>query len=165
MGRPKRGELSLALCSWRARVFWSSSGASNVQHATSKHRNIDTNYPTNNTTTATSPPSTTRRPRQLVIERSRERATAIEPAHNPKIIQFQPGVPEQCMAAMAVEGADQAPRLPMPSRNPLPLSASQEAQVRDIFYARVRSQCGPEIKGVCSQNLARQSARYLQYIS
>ncbi|KAH8906000.1 hypothetical protein BR93DRAFT_928590, partial [Coniochaeta sp. PMI_546] len=35
----------------------------------------------------------------------------------------------------------------MPSRNPLPLSASQEAQVRDIFYARVRSHCGPEIKG------------------
>ena len=69
------------------------------------------------------------------------------------------------MAAMAVEGADQAPRLPMPSRNPLPLSASQEAQVRDIFYARVRSQCGPEIKGVCSQNLARLPARYLQYIS
>ncbi len=66
------------------------------------------------------------------------------------------------MAAMAVEGADQAPRLPMPSRNPLPLSASQEAQVRDIFHARVRSKCGPEIKGVCSQKLAHQPARYLE---
>ncbi|PKS12815.1 hypothetical protein jhhlp_001027 [Lomentospora prolificans] len=39
-----------------------------------------------------------------------------------------------------------AERLPMPSRNPLPLSASQEAQVRDIYYARVRSHCAPEIK-------------------
>ena len=35
----------------------------------------------------------------------------------------------------------------MPSRNPLPLSASQEAQVREIFYERVRGYCGPEIKG------------------
>jgi len=39
-------------------------------------------------------------------------------------------------------------RLPMPSRNPIPLSASQEAQVRDIFYARVRSKCVDEIKGM-----------------
>lgn len=35
----------------------------------------------------------------------------------------------------------------IPSRNPLPLSASQEAQVRDIYYARVRSACADEIKG------------------
>ncbi|KAL0935261.1 cytochrome c oxidase biogenesis protein [Colletotrichum truncatum] len=40
--------------------------------------------------------------------------------------------------------------LPMPSRNPLPLSASQEAQIRDIYYARVRSACAPEIKGAYS---------------
>lgn len=39
----------------------------------------------------------------------------------------------------------------MPSRNPLPLSASQEAQVREIFYERVRSYCGPEIKGMCRE--------------
>lgn len=54
------------------------------------------------------------------------------------------------MAAMATgEGSssDSAERLPMPSRNPLPLSASQEAQVRDIFYDRVRQQCADEIKG------------------
>jgi hypothetical protein len=51
------------------------------------------------------------------------------------------------MAAMAAEGGDQAERLPMPSRNPLPLSASQEAQVREIFYARVRRKCADEIKG------------------
>lgn len=51
------------------------------------------------------------------------------------------------MAAMAAEGGSEAERLPMPSRNPLPLSASQEAQVRDIFYARVRKHCADEIKG------------------
>ena len=37
--------------------------------------------------------------------------------------------------------------LPMPSRNPLPLSASQEAQVREVFNARVRGMCADEIKG------------------
>lgn len=54
------------------------------------------------------------------------------------------------MAAMAVDTPEpgQADRLPIPSRNPLPLSASQEAQVRDIFYARVRSHCADEIKGM-----------------
>ncbi|KAI1324603.1 hypothetical protein F5Y16DRAFT_380309 [Xylariaceae sp. FL0255] len=33
----------------------------------------------------------------------------------------------------------------MPSRNPLPLSASQEAQVREVFNARVRELCAEEI--------------------
>lgn len=37
---------------------------------------------------------------------------------------------------------------PIPSRNPIPLSASQEAQVRDVFYARVRDRCQEEIKGI-----------------
>jgi COX assembly protein 1 len=58
------------------------------------------------------------------------------------------------MAAMAAESGDQAQRLPMPSRNPLPLSASQEAQVRDIFYARVRQKCAPEIKGTPMPSLS-----------
>ena len=35
----------------------------------------------------------------------------------------------------------------MPSMNPIPLSASQEAQVRDIYYQRVRRKCADEIKG------------------
>ncbi|ROW07847.1 hypothetical protein VMCG_03504 [Cytospora schulzeri] len=48
-----------------------------------------------------------------------------------------------------------AERLPMPSRNPLPLSASQEAQVREIFYERVRSYCGPEIKAFAECALGR----------
>ncbi|KAK3693708.1 hypothetical protein B0T22DRAFT_436869 [Podospora appendiculata] len=44
-------------------------------------------------------------------------------------------------------GADQQDdRLPMPSSNPLPLSATQESQIRDIYYARVRSHCTEEIK-------------------
>ncbi len=38
-------------------------------------------------------------------------------------------------------------RLSMPSRNPLPLSASQEAQVREVFNARVRAHCADDIKG------------------
>lgn len=36
--------------------------------------------------------------------------------------------------------------LSMPSRNPLPLSATQESQVREVFNARVRSACAEEIK-------------------
>ncbi|KAI0882295.1 cytochrome c oxidase biogenesis protein Cmc1 like-domain-containing protein [Annulohypoxylon maeteangense] len=44
--------------------------------------------------------------------------------------------------------------LPMPSRNPLPLSASQEAQVREVFNARVRQLCSDEIKAFadCARN-------------
>lgn len=56
------------------------------------------------------------------------------------------------MAASPPSGASGSgeattPKLPMPSRNPIPLSASQEAQVREVFYARVRRLCQPEIKG------------------
>jgi COX assembly protein 1 len=52
------------------------------------------------------------------------------------------------MAAMAAKNP-QVPeqKLGVPSRNPLPLSASQEAQVRDIFYQKVRKECADEIKG------------------
>ena len=42
----------------------------------------------------------------------------------------------------------EAERLPVPSKNPLPLSASQEAQVRELYYARVRRKCKDEIKGM-----------------
>ncbi|KAH6697856.1 hypothetical protein EV126DRAFT_401916 [Verticillium dahliae] len=52
------------------------------------------------------------------------------------------------MAARSPTGAPvEEPKLGVPSLNPLPLSASQEAQVRDIYYARVRAACAPEIKG------------------
>lgn len=42
----------------------------------------------------------------------------------------------------------------MPSRNPLPLSASQEAQVREVFNARVRDLCADDIKAFadCARN-------------
>ncbi|KAJ9152106.1 hypothetical protein NKR23_g2672 [Pleurostoma richardsiae] len=65
------------------------------------------------------------------------------------------------MAAMVLEppnGGSSAPaveRLPMPSRNPLPLSASQEAQVRDVFYDRVRRHCQPEIKAFAECAMGR----------
>lgn len=39
---------------------------------------------------------------------------------------------------------------PRPSqnlRNPLPLSATQEQEVRKLYYARVRARCADEIKG------------------
>lgn len=37
---------------------------------------------------------------------------------------------------------------PSPSlRNPLPLSATQEQEVRKLYYARVRARCADEIKG------------------
>ncbi|CAM1504584.1 Fc.00g021750.m01.CDS01 [Cosmosporella sp. VM-42] len=57
---------------------------------------------------------------------------------------------------MAVQDS-QAPteRLGVPSRNPLPLSASQEAQVRDIYYQRVRGQCADEIKAFAACALGR----------
>lgn len=65
------------------------------------------------------------------------------------------------MAAMAAPappaGSPAQETLSVPSRNPLPLSASQEAQVRDIYYARVRKACSDEIKG--SQRPASPSAR------
>lgn len=55
------------------------------------------------------------------------------------------------MAAMAAQappaGSPAQESVGVPSRNPLPLSASQEAQVRDIYYARVRKACSEEIKG------------------
>lgn len=51
-------------------------------------------------------------------------------------------------AAAVPEPESEPPRLPMPSRNPLPLSSSQEAQVRELYHARVRGYCAAEIKGI-----------------
>lgn len=34
-----------------------------------------------------------------------------------------------------------------PSRSPLPLSASQESQVRELYYKRVRQKCADEVRG------------------
>lgn len=60
------------------------------------------------------------------------------------------------MATMAAETPDVPPsRLAVPSRNPLPLSASQESQVRDIYYARVRKHCADEIKAFANCALGR----------
>jgi len=67
------------------------------------------------------------------------------------------------MAAMAAQpppaGRPAETQLGVPSRNPLPLSASQEAQVRDIYYARVRKACSPEIKGTLSSRTRNASHR------
>ncbi|KAI5801532.1 cytochrome c oxidase biogenesis protein Cmc1 like-domain-containing protein [Peziza echinospora] len=42
----------------------------------------------------------------------------------------------------------------VPAKTPLPLSAAQESQVRDIWYARVRGICATEIKAFaeCATN-------------
>ncbi|OQO11811.1 hypothetical protein B0A48_03538 [Cryoendolithus antarcticus] len=39
---------------------------------------------------------------------------------------------------------------PLPSRNPLPLSASQEGQVRELYYKRVRTKCADEVRDFAS---------------
>ncbi|KAF6237633.1 hypothetical protein HO173_004523 [Letharia columbiana] len=39
---------------------------------------------------------------------------------------------------------------PVPSRNPLPLSAAQESQVRDLYYKKVRGHCANEIRDFAS---------------
>ncbi|KAG5663516.1 hypothetical protein KAF25_001452 [Fusarium avenaceum] len=60
------------------------------------------------------------------------------------------------MAAMAAKNPQvPAEKLGVPSRNPLPLSASQEAQVRDIFYQKVRKECADEIKAFAACALNR----------
>ncbi|KAF2169959.1 hypothetical protein M409DRAFT_64366 [Zasmidium cellare ATCC 36951] len=38
------------------------------------------------------------------------------------------------------------PRTPNPSASPLPLSASQEAQVRELYFKRVRQKCADEVR-------------------
>ena len=40
---------------------------------------------------------------------------------------------------------------PILSRHPLPLSSAQEAQVRELYYKRVRGKCANEIRG--TQNI------------
>ncbi|WPB03979.1 uncharacterized protein RHO25_008623 [Cercospora beticola] len=38
------------------------------------------------------------------------------------------------------------PIVPNPSRSPLPLSASQESQVRELYHKRVRQKCADEVR-------------------
>lgn len=54
----------------------------------------------------------------------------------------------------------QAEPRPNPSRNPLPLSAAQEAQVRDLYYKRVRAYCADEIRGTCTLTASHQVSLY-----
>jgi COX assembly mitochondrial protein 1 len=49
-------------------------------------------------------------------------------------------------ASGAIPGSASTPYEPN-LRNPLPLSAAQEAQVKDIYYKRVRGHCAQQIKG------------------
>lgn len=54
----------------------------------------------------------------------------------------------QLMATMAAPGQPSPIVTPLPARTPLPLSASQEQQVRDIYHKRVRAKCAEEIRGM-----------------
>ncbi|EEQ89811.1 uncharacterized protein BDCG_04931 [Blastomyces dermatitidis ER-3] len=58
--------------------------------------------------------------------------------------------------------ASTAPPPDLNLRNPLPLSATQEAQVRDIYYKRVRGYCAPEIKEWFAGREERRRARELE---
>lgn len=48
---------------------------------------------------------------------------------------------------MATSKSNPPQSTPLPSRNPLPLSSAQEAQVRELYYKRVRARCANEIRG------------------
>ncbi|KAK6068587.1 cytochrome c oxidase biogenesis protein [Seiridium cupressi] len=50
--------------------------------------------------------------------------------------------------------------LPMPSRNPLQLLTSQEAQVREVFNARMRRACGNKIKAAPLPSPSRTGPSY-----
>jgi hypothetical protein len=66
---------------------------------------------------------------------------------------------QKCMAAMSTPNStalssstttpqpSQAQTL-NPSRSPLPLSASQEGQVRELYYKNVRNKCKDEVRGI-----------------
>ncbi|KAI4206494.1 MAG: hypothetical protein LQ348_000945 [Seirophora lacunosa] len=47
------------------------------------------------------------------------------------------------------------PKPELPSRNPIPLSASQEAQVQEVYHKRVRGYCADEIRDFASCALNR----------
>ncbi|KAK7743624.1 hypothetical protein SLS53_004159 [Cytospora paraplurivora] len=66
-----------------------------------------------------------------------------------------PSTPPSGPGSSSASSTTTTQRLPLPSRNPLPLSASQEAQVREIFHEKVRAQCQPEIKAFAECALGR----------
>jgi len=56
------------------------------------------------------------------------------------------------VTAMASPSKESLPgsHSPLPSRNPLPLSSSQESQVRELYHKRVRNKCADEVRGTSS---------------
>ncbi|MDI1490253.1 MAG: hypothetical protein OHK93_001453 [Ramalina farinacea] len=47
---------------------------------------------------------------------------------------------------MALPEPPKSRSAPLPSRNPIPLSAAQEAQVKELYYKRVRGHCADQIR-------------------
>lgn len=64
------------------------------------------------------------------------------------------------MATMTSKApAPDAERAPLPTRNPLPLSPTQESQIRELYHERVRRKCSDEIKGTPGPHPALRIAR------
>ena len=62
---------------------------------------------------------------------------------------------------MATSKSDPRRPSPLPSRNPLPLSSAQEAQVRELYYKRVRARCANEIRGTSNESFLPFEAAFL----
>lgn len=58
----------------------------------------------------------------------------------------------------------QRPKIRYNLRNPLPLSASQEAEVQDLFHKRVRRHCAAEVKGKQAHPLRHSLPLYLFFL-
>ncbi|KAF2839376.1 hypothetical protein M501DRAFT_1003977 [Patellaria atrata CBS 101060] len=59
------------------------------------------------------------------------------------------------MASTSSSSPTAAAHTSLPSRNPIPLSAGQEQQVRELYYKRVRTICADEIRDFASCALNR----------
>lgn len=95
-----------------------------THHCFSYTRQIDTTTTTTNTNTS-----------------SLQRHTYIQYIHNLN-------TPHQSKMSSTTPQPDSTTTKPKYNlRNPLPLSAAQEAEVKQLYYKRVRSLCAPEIKG------------------
>ncbi|CAK7568316.1 MAG: hypothetical protein SEPTF4163_006303 [Sporothrix epigloea] len=82
-------------------------------------------------------------------------ASTASPATVTSLASSLPSQPPMELPSSSQPTAARAPGLPMPSHNPLPLSASQEAQVRDLYYERVRQKCHAEIKAFADCAMGR----------
>lgn len=67
---------------------------------------------------------------------------------SPRYLRSSPSVSMASTSASADTSATPSTPKKYNLRNPLPLSASQEQEVKQMYYKRVRARCAPEIKGM-----------------